>query len=337
MAGDSILAGGIAEFVFGVDRTERNEMLELWAALGFVAIEESELFRVADAEQLYGHKSDLSSVLLSHPGCASFGTGAVRLHFWSELKNEGLADALPLEVGSRWMGMYTHDILQIRDSFESLIATTGDAIHMSPLINASLVQPAPEINLQKPFVGLRETLIFGDAYRLAFIQRAGFDRPGFGTFDDQLPFKNTEGSHANIVQPMNSFSTRFYKDVFGFETAPFGEAHDSGEDEATIRALRLRQGQTFHIERLLAPGCPSGLLQVYSPYSDALDCRHLAEPGSRGLSHYVLAVTDIKECLTRLECLEGVAHSGIMSDEFGRPAIRFAAPDGIVWLARQSA
>lgn len=188
----------------------------------------------------------------------TFETGLVRLQLWGELRNDGMGSSNPIEVGSRWMGMYTHDILQVRDAFSNNLAMDEWQLWVSPLVNAPLQKPAPEHNYYERFVGLRETLVFGSRFRLAFIQRGGFERPGFGTFDDSLPFKNTEGSHANVVQPDNSFSSAFYKRAFDFETAPFGEAHDSGDEAPTIVALKLRDGETFRVERTRAKDCPSG-------------------------------------------------------------------------------
>ncbi|MGI9236860.1 MAG: hypothetical protein ACR2QZ_05655, partial [Woeseiaceae bacterium] len=248
---------GVFEFVFGAPQTERDEALKFWTVLGFTPEAEGSM-NAGQARDVYGHASQLVSVRLRHTGCATFETGLVRLQFWETLANEGLGNSSPIQTGSRWMGMYTQDILQLRDAFTNATAMQNWGLWVSPLVNAPLQKPAPEQTYYERFVGLRETLVFGNRFRLAFIQRGGFDRPGFGTFDDALPFKNTEGSHANIVQPDNAFSSDFYKRAFDFETAPFGEPHDSGDEPPTIEALRLRPEETFHVERTRAIDCPSG-------------------------------------------------------------------------------
>ena len=322
---------GVFEFVFGAYSAERDGLLAFWARLGFTPCADGGLDAAA-AGKAFGHRSALASVRLQHPGCTSFGTGFVRLQFWDELRDEGLGTATPIVTGSRWMGMYTHDILQLRDSFGSRAAVRDWDLTMSSLVNAPLAKPAPEISLEQPFVGLRETLIFGRRFRLAFIQRGGFERPGFGTFDDALPFKNTEGSHANIVQATTAFDTGFYKHAFGFETAPFGEAHDSGDEAPTIEALSLRDGELFRVERTRAPDCPTGLLQVYSSYLDGPDLRDRSRPGSGNLCAYSLRVRDLDRLARDVEDAGGT-HDGIVSDEFGTDTISFTAPDGYAWLA----
>lgn len=323
---------GIYEFVFGAPAGERDELLAFWQVLGFEPVAEGRL--PADlAATAYGHGSRLTALRLEHRGCRSFGTGYVRLQLWDALRNEGMGAATPIVAGSRWMGMYTHDILQVRDSFDNAVAKHDWQLWISPLVNAALVKPAPAHNYYERFVGLRETLVFGTRFRLAFIQRAGFDRPGFGTFDDKLPFRNTEGSHANVVQPDNSFSTGFYKQAFDFETAPFGEPHDSGEEAPTIAALRLRDGETFRVERTRSADCPAGLLQVYSSYLPGEDLRDLSRPGSGNLGAYSVRVRDLARLQQVIEGTEGARHRGAYTDEFGDEALCFDAPDGYTWLA----
>jgi len=323
---------GIHEFIFGGEMSRETEYLEFWEKLGFVPVKEG-CFSGEKSDTFYGHNAELRSIRLRHPGCDTFNTGLVRLQLWSKLRNEGLNTVKPLECGSRWMGIYTHDVMQLHDSFSANKSMERWNLGMSPIVNAALQNPPPEHDFDQPFVGLRELLVFGNDFRLAFIQRAGFDRPGFGTFDDTLAFKNTEGSHANIVQPANSFSTEFYKAVLDFDTAPFGEAHDSGDEPPTITALDLKPGELFRIERIRSGDCPSGLLQVYSSYMEGEDYRDLSRPGSRNLCAYSINVSDINELKQRLSEYGGELLSQTMQDEFGETSVSFTAPDGYFWLA----
>jgi len=323
---------GIHEFIFGALQSERDELLRFWEVLGFVFDAEGALGAKA-AEAAYGHASSLVSLQLRHPGCATFNTGLVRLQLWEELRDEGLGNSNPIQTGSRWMGMYTNDILQVRDAFLNDAAQNDWALWVSPLVSAPLQKPAPVHNYYGRFVGLRETLVFGNRFRLAFIQRGGFDRPGFGTFDNNLPFKNTEGSHANVVQLDNAFSSAFYKLAFDFETAPFGEAHDSGDEPPTIEALRLRPDETFHVERTRAVDCPSGLLQIYSSYMPGPDLRDLSRPGSGNLCAYSVRVRDLDRLAAVIGATADAELHADRIDEFGERSLTFQAPDGYAWIA----
>lgn len=330
------VAAGIFEFVFGGSIAQRESLLEFWAMLGFTPVAEGHL-NAAQAEQLYGHRAELHSLRLTHPGCSSFGTGQVRLQLWSSVRNEGLGNRRPIETGSRWMGMYTRDLLQLRDAFENSTSQQTWQLWISPPVNAPLANPAPKVTFFQPFVGLRELLVFGTDFRLAFIQRGGFDRPGFGTFDETLPYQNTEGSHANVVQPARRFDTDFYKALFGYETAPFGDAHDSGDEPPTITALKLKPDELFRVERIRAPGCPSGLLQVYSSYLPGDDVRDLSRPGSRNLCAYSVRTDDPGTFSDHLAQLQPGVATKPHKDEFGDNALCFDAPDGYAWIASDAA
>ena len=325
-------SAGVYEFIFGGLKQQQEDLLKFWEVLGFTPLTEGSL-PSQQASELYGHRQSVTSIRLGHSGCASYGTGYVRLQLWDVLRNQGLANSRPIQPGSRWMGMYTHDILQLRDSFDNAKSRREWNLWISPLVHAPLAQPAPEVTYYQGFVGLRETLVFGDDFRLAFIQRGGFDRPGFGTFDDGIVFKNTEGSHANVVQPSRSFSTEFYKSMFDFESAPYGEAHDSGEEAPTIAALNLKPNETFRVERTRAIDCPTGLLQVYSSYADHEDYRDLSRPGSRNLCCYSICVSDLAEFSKRIEDYPEATISPVSIDEFGNESVCFQAPDGYSWMA----
>jgi|TARA_B110000503_G_scaffold138851_1_gene225851 hypothetical protein len=322
---------GIFEYIFGATLDERDALLRFWATLGFTPILEGS-FTATESQKFYGHPSALTSVRLEHTGASSYGTGNVRIQFWDRLLNDGLGTAVPLVSGSRWMGLYTRDILQLRDSLLSEMRKASESTWVSPLVTAPLANPAPAVSMEEPFVGLRETLFFNRNVRLAFIQRSGFERDGFGTFDQSSPFKNTEGSHANIVQSTNKFDTDLYKKLFGFETVPYGEAHDSGDDSATQTALQLKEGDLFRVERLRAVNCPAGILQVYSPYFETEDLRSHSCAGSRNLSLYSVRVSSIVEFSHKLRSLFGYQNLSPMADELGSDALCFIAPDGYQWL-----
>ena len=330
--GATAVKQGISEFIFGAERSKESALLKFWDVLGFRPVAEGSLDADA-AGALYGHRSGLRSLRLKHAGCDSWQTGYVRLQLWDRLRNEGLGNTRPIAPGSRWMGLYCQDILQLRDAVTNETAMAEWDLWVSPLVNAPLAKPAPEVTFFEPFVGLRETLVFGRDFRLAFIQRGGFDRPGFGTVDDSLLFRNTEGSHASLVQATDAFDTDFYKAVFGFETAPFGEAHDSGDEPPTRIALKLKEGELFHVERTRAVEVPSGLLQVYSSYTDSTDRRDLSRAGSGSLGLYSVH-SDELDALRASALDEGAsACSEVLSDEFGAQAFTFDARDGLQWLA----
>ena len=135
------------------------------------------------------------------------------------------------------------------------------------------------------------------------------------------------------MQPPNAFNTDFYKTVLGFETAPFGEAHVSGEEPPTRVALCLERNETFHVERLRAPDVPSGLLQVYSGHIAHTDRRDLSRAGSGNLCLYSVQTEALSALRDAVADEGGSDISDILADEFGHPAMTFDARDGLQWLA----
>ena len=136
------VVSGLHEFVFSLHVSERKRLLAFWAGLGFQPHAEGAL-SADDAEALYGHGAALTSIRLRHSGCAAHETGLVRLQCWDELAGEGLGARKPLVTGSRWMGMYTADILELRDSLSDYNHDTEDR-WLSELVSAPLANPPPQ-------------------------------------------------------------------------------------------------------------------------------------------------------------------------------------------------
>ena len=322
---------GIHEFVFGCSAQSRKTFEAYWQQLGFYPIKEGNI-GAAQAKTLYGYEQDLCSVLLEHPGCKHVNGGYVRLQCWEQLRNDGVGMAGPVTCGSRWMGIYTSDILRIYDAYKDSADKYNKEWWISHVARAALEWPEPEFDFMKPFVGLRELMILTEFARHAFIQRVGFDRTGFGTIVEELPFKNSEGTHANIVQPVSEFNSQFYKDVLGWVTAPFGDAEDIGDKPATIEVLDLTPDQMIRMERLKSPHSPSGMLQVYSPYtSPTTSVLDSAQPGSRGLGAFTVSMQDIDDAISRAEQSGATQISGLLQDELEREVCTFIAPDGFAW------
>ena len=135
------VVSGLHEFVFSAHQSDRERLLAFWAGLGFQADLEGAL-SATDAEALYGHGAALTSIRLRHSGCAAHETGLVRLQCWEDLAGEGLGAHKPLITGSRWMGMYTADILELRDSLNDYNIDAGER-WLSDLVSAPLANPPP--------------------------------------------------------------------------------------------------------------------------------------------------------------------------------------------------
>ncbi|MFN8532380.1 MAG: hypothetical protein U0556_02395 [Dehalococcoidia bacterium] len=318
---------GLFEYLVGTTRDGREPALRYWAELGFRPVTWGRL-TADEANERYGHHSGVTSYRLAHPGCAQSGCGYVRLMVWDRPKNDGLGSARPLDVGSRWMGLYTRDILLVHDAYGDAIEQHGWAFEQSPIVRAPLDPSAPPGGFFDRWLGLREMFVIGPETRQAFIQRNNFDRPGFGHFSDGASLPVTEGTHGNIVQ--KDFSTTFYREVLGLQS--LGGANQSGwQRESTRVVLMLEDGQTFTVERLGSPNRASGFLQVYSPDWPAADLREFSSVGSLGLSQYSYQVDHAGGLRDSVSASGASAVTERLPNEFGEPSFSFVAPDGIGW------
>ena len=128
------VVSGLYEFVFATHITGRDRLLGFWSQLGFVLEVEGSLTAI-ESDALYGHPATLQSVRLRHSGSHAHNTGLVRLQCWSDLAGDGLGARKPLVTGSRWMGMYTADILGLRDGLSDYNSDVSDR-WLSDLVSA---------------------------------------------------------------------------------------------------------------------------------------------------------------------------------------------------------
>lgn len=330
MDGIQVPLAGISEAFHGIAPARRDAVVRFWSVLGYAPVAEGRLDADA-AFALYGHRSGVTAILLEHPGCLRSGSGRIRLQVWDIPAGPGLGAARPLLPGSLWMGMYTRDILSVRDALQDG-AARGDLelLALSGIANAPLADPAPEFGWFDRFLGLREMMVLLPEARIAFIQRAGFDRPGFGWFDDRTPLPVTEMTHANVVEPVGGHDAAFYKDVLGLGV--HGAVHDGGTNPATVEVLMLEPEDRIRVERLQTPGFPSGLLQLYAPLTPAEDVTGRSRPGQLGLTGFGYRVASLEALRERALAHGAVAVTPVLADEFGRATVRLRARDGVDWL-----
>ncbi|GIR72437.1 MAG: hypothetical protein CM15mP74_36880 [Halieaceae bacterium] len=124
-----------------------------------------------------------------------FATRAVRPRHWSGSApmlggscGEG-SGPKPLVTGSRWMGMYTTDILELRDSLTDYNGDIDDR-WLSELVSAPLANPPPQVTGDSPFVGREKPLYFDPDSGSPLFSAAALIAPGLAAFDMSLLYKN---------------------------------------------------------------------------------------------------------------------------------------------------
>ncbi|MCS7001582.1 MAG: hypothetical protein NZ518_01920, partial [Dehalococcoidia bacterium] len=130
----------------------------------------------------------------------------------------------------------------------------------------------------------------------------------------------------------------FYVNGLGLETrgAP---SYNDWTDTATRDALDMREGETFSVVGLRAPGAASGLLRVYVVHTPTDDARAVSRPGHLGLCcfSYRFSPGELAAVRERVAAHGATEVSAVVPNEFGEPALTFTAPDGIAWTVQEAA
>jgi hypothetical protein len=325
MSGESLTpVTGLYEHWFGTP--DLDAALRYWAQLGFQEAARGRMDAPA-AASLYGHASALESVRLAHRSGSP--QGLVRVMVWQQPAGEGLGFTHPLAVGSRWSGLYTRDLVQVQDAYRDEANATGERWEVSELARLFISDLKP--SFYRPFVGIRESTVVGRYHRHAFLQRVGFDRPGFGTFSTDTPLPVTECTHGNVVIP--SFEQHsFYGDALGLVVQTPAVRIDWNM-VAVRHSLQLQEGDAFDVIVYQTPSVPTGFLRVYAPCGTREDARARSRPGYLGNCGYSYRYDSRSLPILRQRvAMAGAQQVGeIRPNEFGEASFSCQAPDGNYW------
>jgi len=316
--------GGLYEHWYGT--ADLDGAIRYWRQLGFVPASRGQLS--ADKSMaLYGVNQALAAVRLKHLGTDR--QGLIRLQCFDGGMGPGLGMTPALAIGSRWSGFYTRDILAIQDAYRDESDRSGESCKVSDVARLFISDVQP--SFYQPFVGIRETTVTGHAYRHAFLQRVGFDRPGFGTFADKAPLPVTESTHGNVV--LRDFNHHeFFSRALGLIVQTPVQTID-WTLTAVRRSLELNEGESFAVIVYQTPGEPSGFLRVYGPNEkreERLDQSCPGQLGNSGYSYrYPAGTLAARRTLVLKAGATGV--TPILPNEFGEPSLSCRAPDGYFW------
>lgn len=327
-AGDEATAasplGGLYEHWYGTEDIDRA--IRYWRQLGYEPSAQSRL-GAEQAEALYGGRGSLESVRLRHQGTDR--QGLIRLHRFEAGMGPGLGFSHALATGSRWSGFYSRDILAVQDAYRDQAALSGERWKVSDVARLFISATTP--SFYDPFIGIRETTVTGSAHRHAFLQRVGFDRPGFGSFAEQTPLPVTESTHGNVV--LRVFDDHeFYARGLGLAVQTPVQSID-WTVTAVRNSLELKEGESFVVIVYQAPGEPSGFLRVYGSAEvrdNQLDQSRPGQLGACGYS-YRYPAGSLPARRAAVQKAGAVDVTPILENEFGERSFSFNAPDGYFW------
>ncbi len=316
--------GGLYEHWYG--SADLDGAQRYWQQLGYDSVTRGSL-DADSAARLYGVHAPLESLRLRHRGTDR--QGLVRVLKFATSCGAGLGFAHGLALGSRWSGFYTRDILAVQDAYRDEAALTGAPWKVSDVARLFISAATP--GYYSPFVGIRESTVTGPEHRHAFLQRVGFDRPGFGTFAEGTPLPVCESTHGNIVIP-DLAAHGFYAAGLGLAVQTPEHRIDSS-NTAVRRSLALQDGESFSVIVYQSPGEPSGFLRLYAPHDPRPDQRAASRPGQLGNVGYTLRYpAGSLDARRAAVAAAGGANLTVVSvNEFGERSFSFDAPDGTFW------
>jgi hypothetical protein len=316
--------GGLYEHWYGT--ADLDAALRYWRQLGYDEAARGSLDADA-AARLYGVRAPLQSLRLRHR--STDRQGLVRVLRFDGPCGTGLGFAHALALGSRWSGFYTRDILAVQDAYRDEAAATGAPWKVTELARLFISAATP--GFYEPFVGIRESTVTGPEHRHAFLQRVGFDRPGFGSFAEGTPLPVCESTHGNIVIP-DLAGHEFYAAGLGLAVQAPVQRID-WTMAAVRRSLAMEEGEAFSVIVYHTAGEPTGFLRVYAPHDPRPDLRAASRPGHRGNVGYTLRYpAGSLDARHAAVAAAGATHLTVVSaNEFGERSFSFDAPDGTFW------
>jgi uncharacterized glyoxalase superfamily protein PhnB len=324
---------GVYEMCIGT-RDPMHDLL-YWQRYGY-HLEKIGTLDADSAHALYGVHSALKSYRLAHQAADH---GLIRLMLWEHPTNDGLQLTPMRALGNRWGAMLTNDLYNILNHAEDARAQ-GLPISFIPPIRQQIYS-APG---GQPFIDeapcVRELVLIQHHARQVMFQRFGYSIPNYGSINPDSAFKSSQITHFGLVVQGDSSIIDFYEQTLGLLRARDNliTSYEEAKDGANV--FQLAAGEQYICTDFDDPRSSTNPMLAYSGrlkiirYSDnALlpDHHEQARPGALGCSLYTYRVTDLHAYHQRVSQSPARAVTPILTDEFGKQAFSFIAPDGYIW------
>lgn len=293
------------------------------------------------ARALYGVDSAVRSVRLSH---LESDHGLVRLMQWERPVNEGLGMGANLRcVGSRWGVRVTSSCYNIVNHAERA-RQAGAPLHMIEpqlAVIGEVSGTRAARAFRDPVVGVREMVLLQPHYRQVFFERFNYESPMYGRIDRHALLRTSQHTHFGLmIADDDPHALDFYDEVLGLQR--WMDEHTPYENATGSRSIfGLEPGEGFHMVDFDDPRSGrslgdrrSGKLKCvrFAKSARIEDARDRSRAGCLGYGTYCWRVTDIEAMHTRVTRAGAHKISDVLTDEFGRRAFTFDAPDGYQWM-----
>lgn len=293
------------------------------------------------ARALYGVDSAVRAVRLNH---LDSDHGLVRLMQWERPVNDGLGVTPNLRcIGSRWGVRVTSSTFNIVNHAQRA-QQSGAALHLiEPQL--AVIGEVSGGGAARPFrdavVGVREMVLLQPHYRQVFFERFGYESPLYGRIDERALLRTSQHTHFGLmIADDDPHVLDFYDQVLGLKR--WMDDHTPYENATGSRSIfGLEPGEGFHMVDFDDPRSGHSLSERRS---GKLKCVRFAKSaridnalarsraGCLGYGTYCWRVNDIDAMHARVGAAGARHVTDVLSDEFGRRAFTFDAPDGYQWM-----
>lgn len=293
-------------------------------------VRDSAVFSAAQARELYGVESKLTSYRLQNGEIDSHGL--LRIWVWETPTGEGVGYAMPETIGQRMAVTMTHDIIRLVDVYKSERANGQRWLPIDPIFDDPLkVNVGKKIDFFNRPVGVRETAVYGDWFTHVFFQRYGYDIPGYGTVAASSPLKSSEFTHHDfIIKGDIDQVTRYYSEALGMKPEQKEHSIDGDWLKGPKQVFQMPDGYSHDYRGFVSPNNICGKLKFFVPRAtkpDRSDHQRVGELGITAHSFYTAKLDMVYANVQKM----GIKSTKILKNEFNENAFVFVGPDGATW------
>lgn len=340
MAGAGGIVGGLHEILIGTD--DPVAAIRYWQAFGY-RVGATGTLDAKGAKALYGVDAGLRSVRLLHQDSDH---GLIRLMQWDRGTGPGLGMASWRVQGNRWGAALTENVLDACNHAEVMKSGGGSVAYVEPIWAVIHQKTAAQRPFEQALIGVREMSMTQVLWRQVFFQRFGYQLPNYGKVNPAAMFRTSQFTHCGmVVQDDSPAILDFYADVLGLLRT--NDVEVPWEMAKGSRAIfDLREGEWHALVDFDGPDsstdyakAKSGRLKIlrFRSSSGLPDLRGNSRPGHAGMCSYTYRARDLAALRDRLAGADLDELSPLATDEFGRPAVTFTAPDGYHWTLFEEA
>lgn len=303
--------------------------MRYFGEFGFM-LKDSAQFSAAQAKELYGVDSQLSTYRLQNGSIDSHGL--IRILVWEKPLGEGVGYAMPETIGQRMAVMLTNDIIRLMDIYKSERANGEKWLPIEPIFDDPLrIKANQKVDFFNRPVGVRETAVYGDFFTHVFFQRYGYTINGYGTVGPHSPLQSSEFTHHDfVIKGDIDQVTKYYAEALGMKPEQKEKSIDGDWLKGPKQVFQMPDGYSHDYRGFVSPNNICGKLKFFAPRAPKPDRSAHQRIGELGMTLHSFWTPKL-QMVYDLLLKQNIKPSKIQKNEFGENSFVFVGPDGVAW------